>query len=87
MRSRAVLKSREVFSSATAILGVSVLLLMGGTAAFAQAPASDPHAQHATTDAADQNKQLADQIAELRVQVARLQAAVQQTGPGKKAKS
>jgi Spy/CpxP family protein refolding chaperone len=84
MRLRAVLKSRKMLASATAILGVSVSLLSGGTTAFAQAPAPDPHAQHATTDAAGQNKPLADQIAELRVQVARLQAAVQQTGRGKK---
>ena len=85
MRSRAVLKSRTVFSNATTILGVSVLLLTGGTAAFAQAPAADPSAQHAMTDPADQNKQLIAQIAELRAEVARLQAAVQQSGPGKKA--
>ena len=84
MRLRAVLKSRKMLASATAILGVSVLLLTGGTTAFAQAAASDPHAKHASTDPADQNRQLADQIAELRVQVARLQAAVQQTGRGKK---
>ena len=79
MRSRTVLKSRNVCSSVTAILGVSALLLSGGTAAFAQTPAP-----HAMADPADQDKQLRDQIAELRAQVARLQAAVQQTGPGKK---
>ena len=66
-----------------AILGISVLLLFGGAAAFAQAPASPPPEQHAMSDAADQHKQLADQITNLRAQVVRLQAAVQQTGPGK----
>jgi Spy/CpxP family protein refolding chaperone len=34
-------------------------------------------------DAAEQNRQLADQITELRARVVRLQAAVEQTGPGK----
>ncbi|MGE3537329.1 MAG: hypothetical protein AB7N91_07815 [Candidatus Tectimicrobiota bacterium] len=87
MRSRAVLHSGKVYSHMTAILGVSVLLLLGGTAAFAQAQASAPSAQHTITDAADQNKPLAEQIAALRAQVARLQAAVAQTGPGKKATS
>ena len=85
MRSRALLKSREVFSGATSILGISVLLLTGGTTAFAQAPATNPPAQHAMTDPADQNRELTAQIAELRAEVARLQAAVQQSGPGKKA--
>ena len=84
MRSRAVLNSREVCSNVTVLLGVSVLLLLGDTAAFGQAPASDPPAQHAMADAADQNRQLADQISELRAQVVRLQAVVQQTGPGKR---
>lgn len=84
MRSINVLMSRNMCSSVTAILGVSALMLCGGTAALAQTPASTPPAKHAMTDA-DQNKQLLDQIAELRAQVARLQAAVQQTGPGKKA--
>ncbi|HEY5870670.1 MAG TPA: periplasmic heavy metal sensor [Candidatus Tectomicrobia bacterium] len=87
MRLRAVLHSGEVCLNMTAILGVSVFLLLGGMAAFAQAPASAPPAQHAMTDAADQHKPLADQITELRAQVARLQAAVAQTGPGKKATS
>ncbi len=83
MPSRAVLNSREVCSKVPAILGVSVLLLLGGTAGLGQAPASDPPPQHAMTDA-EQNKQLADQVTDLRAQVARLQAAVEQTGPGKK---
>ena len=84
MRSLTVLMSRNVCASVTAILGVSALLLTGGTAALAQGPpAFTPPAQHAMTDA-DQNAQLREQIAELRAQVARLQAAVQQTGPGKK---
>lgn len=83
MRSRTVLMSRNVCFSVTAILGVSALMLCGGAAAFAQAPASAPPAQHAMADA-DQNKQLLDQIAELRAQVAKLQTAVQQTGPGTK---
>jgi Spy/CpxP family protein refolding chaperone len=36
------------------------------------------------TGGADQNTQLGDQISELRAQVARLEAAVHETGPGKK---
>ena len=84
MRSRTVLKSRRVCSNATVMFGLSALLV-GGTAAFAQAPASTPPAQHTTADAADLNKQLLDQIAELRAQVAKLQAAVQQAAPGKEA--
>lgn len=84
MRSRAMLDGGEVCSNVTAILCVSVLLFLGGTAAFGQTSVSNPPAQHGMADAADQNRQLADQITELRAQVARLQAAVQQTGPGKK---
>lgn len=84
MRSCAVPNTGGVCSNVTAVLGVSVLFLLGGTAALGQAPASNPPAQHGMADAADQNRQLADQITELRAQVARLQAAVQQTGPGKK---
>lgn len=71
-------------SRASAMLGASVLLFSGAMTSYAQAPA-DPHAQHATAAAAGQNnQQLMNQIAELRAQVARLQAAVQQTGPGNK---
>ena len=77
---------RKVCSSVKALLGVSFLLLIAGTNVLAQTPASDPPAQHTmAADASDQNKQLTDQISELRAQVAKLQAAVQQTGPGKKA--
>lgn len=43
-----------------------------------------PAGQAASTNGADQNKQLADQVTELRAQVARLQAAVQQNGSGSK---
>lgn len=83
---RMMLSNVRACLSVTARLGVSALLLLGGTAAFAQTtmPMSAPPAQEGMTNAADQNKQLADQIAELRAQVTRLQAAVQQTGPGKK---
>jgi Spy/CpxP family protein refolding chaperone len=84
MRSRAVPKNAEVCANVSAILGVCVLLLLRGPAVFAQAPAPAPAAQQVMTDAADQNKQLADQITELRAQVARLEAAVHETGPGKK---
>lgn len=83
MLSRTVLKNVWAPSKGTAILGVSVLILLGGTAAFAQAP-MPAMAQPATTNAADQNKQLTDQITDLSAKVARLQAALQQTGPGKK---
>jgi Spy/CpxP family protein refolding chaperone len=82
MRSRAVPNSAEV-CSVTAIFGVCALLLLRGSAVFAQAPAPAP-AQQVMTDTADQNKQLADQITGLRAQVARLEAAVHETGPGKK---
>lgn len=84
MRSRALLKSREV-SRATAIVGLSALLLTGATGAYAQTPAAMPAAHQAATDPADQNKQLTAQIAELRAEVARLQAAIEQSGPAKKA--
>ena len=67
------------------IIGTSLLFLLGGRAALAQAQASDPAAHRGMTDTSGQNKELADQITELRAQVARLQAAVQQTQPGKKA--
>jgi Spy/CpxP family protein refolding chaperone len=78
----AALATVKIRSNITALLYVSGLVLLGGTAAWAQAPASSPPAQHAMTDA-EKNKQLADQIAELRAQVAKLQAA-QQSAPAKK---
>jgi len=62
---------------------LSVFLFSGATSGFAQTP-TDPHAQHATGDPADQNRQLVDQIAELRAQVAKLQASMQQTASRKK---
>jgi Spy/CpxP family protein refolding chaperone len=65
------------------VFGLSILLFSGAMTSFSQAPMA-PMGQPATIDAADQNKQLADQITELWGQVARLQAAVQQSGPGKK---
>ncbi len=69
-------------SWASATFGASVLLFLGAMTSYAQAPA-DPHAQHTTAAAAGQNnQQLMNQIAELRAQLAKLQAAVQQTGPG-----
>lgn len=83
MRLLAVVNRGEVCSNMTAIFG-AVLLLLGGTAALAQAPASAHPAQHAVTNTDSQNKQEADQITELRAQVARLQAAVQQLGSGKR---
>jgi Spy/CpxP family protein refolding chaperone len=43
-----------------------------------------PAGQSASTNSADQNKQLADQVTDLRAQVARLQAAVEQNGYGSK---
>ena len=79
MRLQTVPNTGNVYVNVTAIVGVSALLLLGGTAAFAQAPAST--ASHATTDPADQNKQLAAQVAELRAQVAQLQAAIKQAKP------
>ena len=81
MKSLAMLNTGNVCCKVRAILGVSVLLL-GGTAAFAQAPAAAPHP---TTDSAEQNTQLAAQVAELRAQIAQLQAAVKQGGTAKKA--
>lgn len=64
---------------------MSALLLTGATAAFAKAPAAVPPAYQAVADPAEQNKQLTAQIAELRAEVARLQAAIEQSGPVKKA--
>ena len=84
MRSRGLLDRGGGCSHVTAVLGVGVLLILGGSAAYGQAPAVGPPAQLGMAGAAGQNRQLADQITELRAQVARLQAAVQQTGPGKK---
>lgn len=82
MRSRTLLNNAKVCSNATAILSVSVLLVLGGAVASAQPPMG-PMAQPASTDS--QNRELADQVTELRAQVARLQSAVQQAGSGKKA--
>lgn len=60
----------------------SVFLYWGTMTSYGQAPV-DPHAQHASANAAGQNnQQLANQIAELRAQVAKLQAAVQPAGQG-----
>ena len=70
---------------AFSIIGTSLLFFSGGMAALAQAQPSDPSAHRGMADASGQNKELADQITELRAQVARLQAAVQETQPGKKA--
>ena len=64
---------------ASAVFGVSILLLAGTLTGFSQAP-MPPTGQPATVGAGGQNKQLTDQIAELRAQVAKLQAAVQQPG-------
>ncbi len=80
MRSHAVLDRSDL----TAARCISVLLLLVGGTALGQAPIADPPAQQGMADAANQNRQLADQITELRAQAARLQAAVEQTGPGKK---
>lgn len=68
---------------ASAVFGASILLFSGAMTSFSQAPIS-PMRQPVTTNATDQNKQLADQITALRADIGRLQAAVQQTGPGKK---
>ena len=84
MRSSALLNSGEVCSNVAAILGVSVLLLLGGADAYGQAPTISHPALSEMGATVGQNRQLADQITELRSQVARLQAAVQQTGLGKK---
>ena len=82
MRSMSLSTTRTPWR-ASAVFGASVLLFSGAVTSSAQAP-KDPHAQHATTDAAGQNnQQLVNQIAELRAKVAKLQAAVQQTGAGK----
>ncbi len=70
----------------SAVFGASILLLAGAMIGSAQAPMAPmaPAGQSASTNSADQNKQLADQVTELRAQVARLEAAVQQTSPGSK---
>ena len=87
MRSRTNLNIGVACSNAATTLGVSVLLLFGGAAAFAQAPMA-PMAQPGASDAAGQNQQLSDQITELRGQVAKLQAAAaRQAGPVKKMNS
>ena len=81
---------RSMFLSATraprrasTVFGISILLFLGAMTSFSQAPMSRME-QPANTNAADQNRQLADRITDLSAQVARLQAALQQTGPGKK---
>lgn len=82
MYSRHVLESKNKFTKVTAVLGISALMLFGGTAVMAQPPAHSSAPQAATE--AERNRQLADQIAELRAQVAKLQAAVPQAAPAKK---
>lgn len=87
MSSRAVPSNAEVCSNVSAIFGVCVLLLLGAVTAFAQAPAPASPAQEVMMGAADQNKQLGDEITELRAKVARLEAAVHETGPGRRVSS
>jgi Spy/CpxP family protein refolding chaperone len=83
-----MLNNAEGRSNVTAIFGVCILLLLRGPAVFAQAPAPAPlPAPQVMMGADDQNTQLADQITELRAQVVRLEAAVHETGPGKKISS
>lgn len=82
MRSMSLSTTRTPWR-ASAVFGASALLFSGALTSSAQAP-QDPHAQHATADAAGQNnQQLVNQIAELRAKVAKLQAAAQQTGADK----
>lgn len=68
---------------ASAVFGASILLFPGAMTSFSQAPIS-PMGQPATTNAADQNKQVSDQITELRAEIGRLEAAIRQAGAGKK---
>lgn len=83
MRPKVVLNSREVRLYVTAIVGVSILLLIGSSSAFAQASA-EPLTLQSTTNVGDQNKQLADQINQLQQEIVRLQADIDLTGVGKK---
>ena len=81
-----VLRSVGRHRGRLASLGGCLLLLMGATTGFAQAPMPGMPAQtqNPKSAAVDQNKQLIDQIAELRAQVAKLQAAAPSAETSKK---
>ncbi len=74
MRSKQTTVS-SVRACSTAILGLSVLLLLGSAAVFGQTPPAAAPAQDPKTAAVGQDKQSADRINELQAQVAKLQAA------------
>lgn len=79
MRPKVEPNSCEVRSNTTAIWIVSIALLIGNSAAFAQASA-DPSIPQSSTDLGEPSKQLADQITQLQKEIASLEADIDPTG-------